>query len=80
MGSNSNRQSPQPQCRVAEHVQKVDANRFFNLLTGPELLDAVEATLPEHRERYYPPTVTLSMFLGQASIQKVRYTLYCRHF
>ena len=66
MGSNSNRQSPRPQRRVAEHVQKVDANRFFNLLTGPELLDAVEATLPEHRERYYPPTVTLSMFLGQA--------------
>jgi len=63
---NSKRQSATPQRRVSDFVQIVDANRFFNLLTGPELLETVEATLPEHRERRYPPTVTLSMFLGQA--------------
>ena len=63
---NSKRQSATPQRRVSDFVQSVDANRFFNLLTGPELLETVEATLPEHRERRYPPTVTLSMFLGQA--------------
>lgn len=39
---------------------------FFNLLTGPQLLEKVEALLPEHRERRYPPTVTLAMFLKQA--------------
>lgn len=39
---------------------------FFNVLTGPELLELTEAHLPEHRERLYPPTVTLSMFLRQA--------------
>jgi hypothetical protein len=39
---------------------------FFNVLTGEELLDVTEAQLPEHRERLYPPTVTLSMFLRQA--------------
>jgi len=39
---------------------------FFNVLTGPELLELTEAHLPEHRERLYPPTVTLSMFLMQA--------------
>jgi hypothetical protein len=39
---------------------------FFNLLTSPELLDTVEALLPDHRERLYPPTETLSMFLSQA--------------
>lgn len=39
---------------------------FFNLLTGPELLEKTEALLPEHREREYPPTVTLAMFLKQA--------------
>lgn len=39
---------------------------FFNVLTGPELLEVTEAHLPEHRERLYPPTVTLSMFLRQA--------------
>ena len=43
----------------------IDANGFFNLLTSPQLLDSVEMQLPEHRERTYPPTVTLSMFLGQ---------------
>lgn len=39
---------------------------FFNALTSPELLQITEAHLPEHRERLYPPTVTLSMFMGQA--------------
>ena len=39
---------------------------FFNLLTGPGLLSAVEDLLPEHRERSFPPTETLSMFLSQA--------------
>ena len=39
---------------------------MFNLLTGPRLFDRVEALLPEHRERLFPPTETLSMFLAQA--------------
>jgi hypothetical protein len=39
---------------------------FFNLLTGPELLEMTEAHLPEHRERLYPPTVALSMFIKQS--------------
>lgn len=29
------------------------------------MLEAVEALLPEHRERDYPPTACLAMFLGQ---------------
>jgi hypothetical protein len=61
----STRQSRQQQRRVAKQVQTVDANYFFNLLTSPQLLEVVEALLPEHRERKYPPTVTLAMFLGQ---------------
>ena len=60
-----NRPSLSQQRRLAKQVQKIDANHFFNLLTGPQLLEAVEAQLPEHRERHYPPTLTLSMFLGQ---------------
>ena len=40
--------------------------RFFNQLTSPELLATGDNLLPEHRERYYPPTETLSMFLAQA--------------
>jgi len=43
----------------------MEAVGFFNILTGPELLQMTEAHLPEHRERLYPPTVTLSMFLEQ---------------
>ena len=60
-----NRPSLPQQRRLAKQAQKIDANHFFNLLTGPQLLEAVEAQLPEHRERHYPPTLTLSMFLGQ---------------
>jgi hypothetical protein len=65
MGRHSNRESTQRQRAVAKQASKVDANHFFNLLTAPELLTVVEAQLPEHRERWYPPTITLAMFLGQ---------------
>ena len=65
MGQDFNRPSSQRQRAVANQAAKIDANHFFNLLTAPELLEVVEAQLPEHRERWYPPTVTMSMFLGQ---------------
>ena len=39
---------------------------FFNALTRPELLQTTQALLPKHRERLYPPTVVLSMFMRQA--------------
>jgi len=64
MGQSTRRSLPR-QRRLAEQVQEVDANHFFNLLTGPQLLETVEELLPEHRERKFPPTLTLSMFLGQ---------------
>jgi hypothetical protein len=38
---------------------------FFNMITGPELLETLESLMPEYRERKFPPTVTLAMFLGQ---------------
>ncbi len=52
--------------RVERHARHSDAFSFFNLLTGPELFEQVESLLPEHRERLFPPTETLSMFLAQA--------------
>ena len=61
-----NRQSCAQQQRVHGHVKSSDSYAFFNLLTGSELLDEVESLLPEHRERLFPPTETLSMFLAQA--------------
>lgn len=54
------------QRRIRKHVRNSDAYSFFNLLTSEQLLDKVESLLPEHRERLFPPTETLSMFLAQA--------------
>lgn len=64
MGNFNSRRAHQ-QRSVARQAQQIDANHFFNLLTGPQLLDVVEAQLPWYRERTYPPTVALAMFLGQ---------------
>jgi len=54
------------QKRIRRHAVNSDSFQFFNLLTSPELLDQVESLLPDHRERLFPPTETLSMFLAQA--------------
>ena len=51
---------------VLSQANDTDAYGFFNLLTGPELLEDVEELVPEHRERLFPPTETLSMFVAQA--------------
>lgn len=59
-------ESQQHRKSISRRVREVDAVDFFNVLTGPELLETTEAYLPEHRERLYPPTVTLSMFMMQA--------------
>lgn len=56
----------QQQRRVRCQLDNSDSYAFFNLLTGPELFDKVESLLPAHRERVFPPTETLSMFLAQA--------------
>ena len=53
-------------CALRREVARSDAYTFFNLLTDDESLDQVEALLPEHRERLFPPTEVLSMFLAQA--------------
>ncbi len=54
------------QQRIRSRAAETDSYAFFNLLTGPQLLEQVESLLPEHRERLFPPTETLSMFLAQA--------------
>ncbi len=53
------------QKRFRGHAANNDSYTFFNLLTGPAFLDQVESLLPDHRERLFPPTETLSMFLAQ---------------
>jgi len=54
------------QKRVKAQARSSDSYTFFNLLTSPEFIDQIESLLPEHRERLFPPTETLSMFLAQA--------------
>jgi hypothetical protein len=51
--------------RIARNACSTTSLQFFNMLTAPELIQITEAHLPAHRERLYPPTVTLSMFLHQ---------------
>lgn len=54
------------QSQFQKYSQSSTPHTFFNLLTSPELLSTVEDLLPAHRERSFPPTETLSMFLAQA--------------
>ena len=54
------------QNRITEYRKTSDSYSLFNALTSDSLLDKVEELLPKHRERLYPPTETLSMFLSQA--------------
>ena len=54
------------QQQIRRQLGQSDALTFFNILTGPELFDPLEALLPAHRERRFPPTETLAMFLRQA--------------
>jgi hypothetical protein len=54
------------QRRVRHGARSNDAFAYFNLLTSPHCLSKVESLLPAHRERRFPPTETLSMFIAQA--------------
>ena len=61
------RRKAQQRCKqVCQRAGEHAAVDFFNVLAGPELLAKTEEHLPEHRERLYPPTVALSMFMKQA--------------
>lgn len=65
MHTNHKHKSAQQQL-IGQRVRDTDANVFFNLLTSDRWLDTVESLLPAHRERLFPPTETLSMFMAQA--------------
>ena len=56
----------QQQKRIQSHRSNSNNLNVFNLLTCDPLLDKLESLLPKHRERQYPPTETLTMFLTQA--------------
>jgi Transposase DDE domain. len=62
---NAEFESQQHAKRINRSADQIGAVDFFNLLTGPDLLEMTDSLLPEHRERLYPPTLALSMFMGQ---------------
>ena len=66
MDRNAKFQAQQQNQKIRRSAHALEAVDFFNMLTGPELLESTEAFMPEHRERLYPPTLTLSMFMRQA--------------
>jgi len=66
---NGERYYQQHRRTIHQRLRQTEAVDFFNILAGPELLDKTDAYLPEHRERLYPPTVALSMFMKQALSQ-----------
>ena len=55
----------QRQTHIRRQARATPAVEFFNVLTSAQLLQTTELVLPEHRERLYPPTVALSMFMRQ---------------
>lgn len=50
---------------IGRRLEQSNVFSFFNMLTAPALLEEVEALLPKHRERHFPPTETTAMFLAQ---------------
>jgi hypothetical protein len=51
---------------IESHRSSSDCQTVFNLLTSNLLFDRLETLLPAHRERLFPPTETLAMFISQA--------------
>jgi len=55
----------QRQIHIGRKIKATESVEFFNILTSPQLLETTESLMPKHRERLYPPTITLSMFMRQ---------------
>ena len=66
MDRNTRSVHQQHRAKIERRARSTESVEFFNVLTSPALLETTEALLPGHRERLYPPTVTLSMFMRQA--------------
>jgi hypothetical protein len=51
--------------QIRRGATELEAEDFFQVLTGPEVRGKLEEHHPEYRERLFPPTVTLSIFIKQ---------------
>lgn len=52
--------------RLKTQRQSINSTTLFNALTSDALFDEVERLSPDHRERLFTPTETLSLFLTQS--------------
>ena len=57
------RHSRSQQQIIVSHRNSSGCQSVFNLLTSDLLFDRLETLLPNHRERLFPPTETLAMFM-----------------
>ncbi len=55
---NNNRSALYQQHRIQHYAATSDVFSFFNQLTSPDLLDMLESSLPEHRERLFRKRLT----------------------
>ena len=62
---NSTARATFQQQRIHHFSSNIDSLEYFNLLTSDELAKEVQALLPDHRERVFPPIETRSLFLAQ---------------
>lgn len=62
----NNKITANQQQRIKKHAKKSTPHNFLQLLNSPQIREAIVQLLPEHRQRLFPPTQTLSMFLSQA--------------
>jgi len=53
------------QKQIQSIANEYNTYQFFNILTSGTLLEPIEALSPDFRERLFPPTETLSMFITQ---------------
>ncbi len=65
MDRNARRQLGQHRKGIADRAGSTQAVELFGVSASSELLEATESLTLEHRERRYPPTVPLSMFMRQ---------------
>ena len=65
MDRNARSRRQQHRSRIERRAKATKALEYFNVLTSPRLLETTEELMPDHRERLYPPTVALSMFMRQ---------------
>lgn len=62
----NNKLARSQQQRIQKYTHSTHISSLCELLERPELMSTVTDSLPEHRERTYPPVQTLSMFMTQA--------------